>query len=540
MPLGILGIFMLFIMLNLFLAGATWEARGRPRVTPTPTSLPTTTASPQTIYLGGDALIVPADIQQLERGEAAARPAGGQAPGWDRTSDFMVGSVAVALILPNCNGTLALCTQAGWTTNDIDHVADEVQIALDWWEQKAAETGVGSHLSFQLTDDSPRLATTGYEPIEIPGGGDSLCGNEGLWIDDLMANMGYDDFSGGNTYLMEVRQYNNDLREQYGTDWAFTIFVADASHDSNGLFGDTDCNGSLEEPFGIPAWAYLAGPFVGMNTVNNGFNYNFIDGVAAHEIGHIFGAPDEVPSNTCQAPPNAPGCTAPFGYLGFENQNCGAREPSFSCGLSESLSLMTLPEDFLTGINQSVIHQFTVGHVGWLDSDGDSIPDTIDTTPSHTLTPLANPNVDRTFTGTAQDIPLPSALPTAESWRPSYPDVTLNEVASVQYRVNNSGWVEAQPQDGNFNSTLEDYFFEPLICESGSYTIDVRTINSVGNSSAIVSETINVATPENCSMNYLPIVMNGSSGSMMSPPANPSPPGGYPVPTPSATPGGYP
>lgn len=201
---------------------------------------------------------------------------------------------------------------------------------------------------------------------------------------------------------------------------------------------------------------------------------------------------------------------------------------------------MTLPEDFLTGINQSVIHQFTVGHVGWFDSDGDTIPDTVDTIQSHTLTPPGNPNVDRTFTGTAQDNPLPSALPTAETWRPAYPDVTINEVASVQYRVNNSGWAEAQLQDGSFDSAEEDYFFEPLICESGSYTIEVRAINSVGNSSAILSEVINVAVPENCSETHLPVVMNGSGGTMMLPPSNPTPPGGYPAPTPMPTPGGYP
>lgn len=540
-PLGIFGIALVFILVNLLLIGAAREGRGRPRSTLTPTSPPTATTPSQTIFLGGDALPVPADIQQLESGEAAARPSVGQAAGWDRTSDFMVGSVAVAIILPNCNGTLAPCTQAGWTSNDINHVAGEIQIALDWWEQKAAEAGVGSHLSFQLTADSPRLVTTGYEAIEIPGGGDLLCGNEGLWIDDLMVNMGYDDFSGGDTYLMEVRQYNNDLRDQYGTDWAFTIFVADASHDAGGSFGSTDCDGAVPL-FEVHAYAYFAGPFAVMNTINNGYNYIFLDGVAAHEIGHVFGAPDEVPSNTCQAPSNVPSCTSQFGYLGFENQNCGANVSSFSCGLSEAYSLMVAPEDFLTGINQSMIHQYTVGHVGWFDSDGDTIPDTIDTTPSHILTPPVNPNVDRTFTGTVQDNPLPSTLPTAESWRPAYPDLTINEVASVQYRVDNSGWAEAQPLDGSFDSAMEDYFFEPLICESGTYTIDVRAVNSVGNSSTTISETINVAVPENCSSVNLPIVMNSSSGSLLLPLSNPSPPGGYPVPAsmPMPTPGGYP
>lgn len=95
LPLGIVGIIVLFILLNLLLVGAARERRGRPRSTPTPPSPPTATSPSQTVFLGGDALPVPADIQQLERDEAAARPTGGQEPGWDRTSDFMVGSVAV-------------------------------------------------------------------------------------------------------------------------------------------------------------------------------------------------------------------------------------------------------------------------------------------------------------------------------------------------------------------------------------------------------------------------------------------------------------
>lgn len=532
----ITGLFFLIVMSLLFVSVNESLGYAYARFTPTPTPsvspTPVPTIPPRT--LPRDLVYVPDEIQQLEIIIASGLNVYGAEPGWNHTSDFMLGTVAVSLVLPDCDESVASCTQGGWTPDEVNQVMSEIQDAFNWWQQKADDAGVGENLSIYLVTSPPEIVPTSYEPIDLPGGGDSLCGDEALWVDEVMANLGYDDFAGGNTYLLEVRQYNNDLREEYGTDWAFTIFVVDSSHNPGGFFALTDCNGQAD-PFAVAAWAHLSGPFFAMNTINNGYGNHFMDGVAAHEMGHIFGAPDEAPSWSCKLT-EEPTCNTEFGYLGEENQNCNpCMWSSVPCTnpcntINIGNSLMRASEDYGTGINESIIHYYTEGHVGWHDSDNDSLSDPIDTTPVIELSPPNNPDVDRMYTGIAEDIPFPSALPNSSSWHPAYPDETINKITSVQYQVNGGGWFPAQPQDVFFDSAMEEYFFSPLICESGTYIINVKATNSVGNVSSIETDTINVSVPEACTRSYLPIIFS-SSLQLPTLPSVPQNPEGYPPPS---------
>ena len=454
--------------------------------------------------LPNDVQTIPISIAQQEYQISTTQNISGAEPTWSQTSDFMLGEIAVSIILPNCVG--GSCTQGGWLSSDVNNVLNEVNNALQWWETQAASNN--AYVDFQLVTNPPLQVNTSYEPIDFPGGGSLLCGNEGVWIDDVMANMGYNNYSGSDTYLMEVREYNNDLRDQYGTDWAFTIFVADSSHNSDGNFAPTDCNGTVPS-FSVPAYAYIGGPFLVMNTINNGYGSIFVDGVAAHEIGHIFGAPDEAPSNTCKAGV-APTCDTPYGYLGGQNQNCNQ-----SCSIDLTLSLMRWPEDYGNGTIQNIIHSYTVQQIGWKDSDGDGRPDPIDTFPDLALnSPPSNTNtVTPTFNGSTQDIPFPSALPLPEPshLRPAYPDETINDIISVEYRVDGSSWYTANSVDGEFDSAMEDFTFSLLLCENKTYSIQVRAQNSVGNYSNVQSHNITVNSTESCKNTYLPVTISSNS-----------------------------
>lgn len=499
----------------------------KPLRTPTftPTSVPTRS-------LPKDMVWVPDEILQLELQIANSLES---QPSWNRTSDFMLGTVTIAIILPDCTGLIDTCSE-NWDATEVTHLMDELQTALTWWEQKALENG--AVVTFTIASNHPLTIPTGYEPIQRPGGGVVLCGQEGLWIDEVMAHLGYNSYFGDNTYLLEIRGYNNDLRELYNTDWAFTIFVADSSNNPTGMFGPTTCGGTVAE-FSVPAWAYVAGPHLGMNTINNGYGNIFIDGVAAHEIGHIFGAPDEYPSGSCMQPPSVPSCTDAFGYLGFPNQNCGSFDNTWSCLIDIDLSIMRPPQDYGSGTNYSVVHGYLIGHVGWHDSDNDGLSDPIDTTPLIVLTP-ASPdptmNLVSTYTGLTEDLPFPSALPNPTPWRPEYPSETINKIISVEFKIDNGNWIKATASDGLFDQATESYYFNALLCTNGIHNVQVRAINSVHHVSNIQSDTITVNSPSECYYIYLPVISNTSDSVLLL--ISPTPPSGYPINTP--TPSGYP
>src|SRR3990172_4144614 len=188
-------------------------------------------------------------------------------PGFYQTSEFMLGRVAVGLILPESDGTIDP-NLSDWTAEQRELVLNEVTQGLDWWSRRAPE----AHLTFVIDDHATAPIATGYEPIAHP------YTDESLWINDTLARLGYTSGS----HFHRVRAYLNDLRTTYHTDWAFAIFVANSFGDSNGAFTD-----------GYFAYAYVGGPFVVMTYDNAGYGINNMDAVAAHETGHIFRALDQ-------------------------------------------------------------------------------------------------------------------------------------------------------------------------------------------------------------------------------------------------------
>lgn len=205
------------------------------------------------------ALVLPQEVikQQAEIAAKIVRPRG--ALPWNRTSDFMLGTVAVAIILPQCvNGTT--CRET-WTQTEINEVRAEVQSGLDWWTQKAAISG--ANVQFQIIPNQPQVVNiSNIEPIRVPGGNSAaLCGDEGRWIDPVMMALGYNAYPPtDNQYLNEVRSYDSYLRDTFHSDWAIVVFVADASADAQndpddgqngrGLFKFTTCGGVT---FGVAA-----------------------------------------------------------------------------------------------------------------------------------------------------------------------------------------------------------------------------------------------------------------------------------------------
>jgi len=372
-----------------------------------------------------------------EESTLSAKSAGGSVPGYYQTSDYMIGDVAVGIILPESDGSADPSTE-DWTTEERQLVYSEIVAACNWWAAREPR----ANLRFFYDDHCSNPVSTRYEPINHPHS------EQGLWIGDVMGKLGYS----ASSYFTRVRDYNNALRQAYGTDWAFTIFVVDSSNDGDNYFPD-----------GYFAYAYLGGPFTVMTYGNNGYGPSNMDAVTAHEMGHIFLALDQYYS--ARQP-----CTRRSGYLSVENQNslyggCSSNEPSIMRGQ-------------VWPYTQGAVDPYAGGQIGWWDSNANGVLDPVDTDPQVSLsahTPNPTEETTLTYIGSVVDVPWDS---------PTRPDVTINTIVRVEYRVNDGDWQQATATDGAFDSASEEFTFTLSDLDYGRYNIEVRAINSAGKASA--------------------------------------------------------
>ena len=392
--------------------------------------------------LVGDALLPPppAHMPQSTGGDPT--------PGYVETSEFMIGTVAVGIILPESDGRVDSSTE-DWTEEERSLVLSEITSALNWW----AGLEPNAHLTFVYDDGTTDPTPTAYEPIARPHS------DQSYWIAEVMATKGYTSTS----YFDQVRQYNQFLRDTCHTDWAFTIFVVDSSNDANNRFSD-----------GYFAYAYLGGPFMVMTFGNNGYGPHNMDAVAAHEIGHIFMALDQY--YAAHQP-----CNRPSGYLGVENQNsqygtCYSDEPSIMRGQ-------------ITPYTQGAVDPYARGQIGWRDSDGDGILDPMDTSleviSATIMTDTEHTNV-LTVTGKVEDYPYPS---------PFRRSITINTITRVQYRIAGGEWQDTQPVDGDFDSWTEEFAFVTPPLPSGDLSIEVKLLDSAGNVATHTLTTVAIVDP---------------------------------------------
>lgn len=420
-------------------AARTWNALLSPAVPPaTAQSLDTLGAD-----LANDAMHAPAPD-----GVGALVASDDPTPGYAETSEYFIGRVAVGIVLPESDGSVDASTE-DWTENERALVLSEITAALDWW----AAQEPNADLTFVYDDGTAAPVTTGYEPVS------RSYSDQSLWIGEVMETKGYT----GTSYFGQVRAHNNDLRDEYNTDWAFTIFVVDSSNDEDNRFAD-----------GHFAYAYLGGPFTVMTYGNNGYGPENMDAVAAHEIGHIFLALDQY--EAARQP-----CARQSGYLGVENQNseygdCASDEPSIMRG-------------HVAPYSDGVIDDYARGQLGWHDSDGDGILDPVDTTlrvTSSRYVTDANQSNILTFVGSVQDEPITSTLRR---------ETIINTIEQVQYRVVGDEWSDAMPVSGGFDAYQEDFTFTTPPLPTGDWAVELYVIDSAGNELTQTLTTVSVVDP---------------------------------------------
>jgi hypothetical protein len=385
----------------------------------------------------------PQNIPQMQM-LAASDPT----PGYAETSEFLIGRVAVGILLPESDGSIDPSTE-DWSDEARALVISEITAALDWWAVREPD----ANLTFVYDDSLATPISTRYEPISRP------YSDQSLWINQVMAEKGYTESS----YFDRVRSYNNDLRREHDADWAFTIFVVDSANDDDNRFAD-----------GYFAYAYLGGPFMVMTYGNNGYGPSNMDAVAAHEIGHIFHALDQY------AGANQP-CTRQSGYLGGVNQNsrygdCASDEPSIMRGQVSPYTNKDLDE-------------YARAQIGWRDSDDDGILDPVDTTISlssaEIITDGQVSNV-LTVTGNLRDEPFPS---------PQRRSVTINAITRIEYQADDETWIDVPAADGAFDSYSEDFTFTTPALPTGDVEIVVRATNSAGGVTTMTVASVSVVDP---------------------------------------------
>ncbi len=359
-------------------------------------------------------------------------------PGYDDTSEYLIGSVGVGLIFLESNGAIDPSTE-NWDSTEISNVQSQINQALTWWSNLYFWAGV----NFVL--DIHTAVPTSYEPIIHPSAMTDPT-YEKLWVSEAMASLGYT----SGDWMQRTMDYANAMRTTKGTDWTLTVFLVDSGNDVGGDFSD-----------GYYAYAYLGGPYIVMTYDNDGWGISAMNQVMAHETGHIFWATDEYD-----------GTTEYSGYL-----NAADIEGSGCLMDTNTLSLST----------------GTRLQIGWRDTDGDNILDIVDTNPETFLNPYPQdpcPNPVLSYTGSATEVPYPNNNPQPGCHGN---DVTINNVACVFWRFDGGGWSTASPSDGNYNQAVESYMFTTVPLPHGTHVVETFTLSSVGNYDASpASDTITI------------------------------------------------
>ena len=157
-----------------------------------------------------------------------------------------------------------------WTAEEIDSVLAKISDGVNWWADALDELDTVHSLEFVIDDTYARdPVETGYEPIDRTSNNYSNYVGEFLDYAQIDASLQLDE---------GMFAFNNSQREKFGTDWAFSIFVADSSDDVDGFFPH---EGTFRGAFAFPGGLYFVTPSTRPSST------------IAHEMGHIFWAMDE-------------------------------------------------------------------------------------------------------------------------------------------------------------------------------------------------------------------------------------------------------
>jgi len=400
------------------------------------------------LFQGRDDVLPPLERPLTPSGPRSASQAGAiqglpYGARWFDTSEFMIGRVAVSILLPESDGSTDP-NRYDWTPALRDSVVRSVVRGLAHWSVFAARRGIP--LSFAL-EVHPGLATR-YEPI------DHTIGEEDTWIQDVLT--GYLGYRGDPVTL--AYDAANGARSRLGAQWSALIFAVQDDSSSTGRFPD-----------GYISHARLGGPYF-ITPIKNGgsaFQGASLDTYVEHEMAHMFWALDEhFPSTGWWA------CSLTTGYLNVPNYNSVVPAAGY-CGTPPAQCLMK-------GNYPDSACVYTQGQVGWADIDQNGVPDLMESRA------IAFPDSDHVSAVAGSPITLAGrAVEIALGNRNPYhfyvgDSISIATVDSVLYRIDGGPTARALPVDGAFNSGREYFVATMPPLPAGDHQIDWEAWNSNG------------------------------------------------------------
>ncbi|EMI42143.1 dockerin type I domain-containing protein [Rhodopirellula sp. SWK7] len=362
------------------------------------------------------------------------------------TAEFLLGTVTVTPIFLESDGSIDTNAQ-DWTAAEIDAVLGNITTGVNWWSDALDELDTVHSLEFVIDDTYARTPVeTGYEPIN------RVSDNYNQYVSDFLDFAEID----GSLQLDEgMFAFNNAQREKFGTDWAFSIFVADSSEDTDGFFPS---GGSFRGAFAFAGGLYMVTPSTRPSST------------IAHEMGHIFWAMDEYSGGGNYANSR--------GY--YDTQNLNAWDNP-TPGFEQEDSIMAGYDRLVASYVSHTSAASTLAQVGWQDSDGDGIFDVLDVPLNLVGTGGYNSDTSQfEFVGEASVGTLTNLNSSGHQ-----SDITLNRVSRLEASIDNGPWQTLAEPD-----TYTATFDLDIAVPSNFSTIQLRVVDAqTGITSEILSAT---------------------------------------------------
>jgi hypothetical protein len=349
------------------------------------------------------------------------------------------------VILPSSTGTGP--TDEDWSVQEIANIKREVEAGVRWWATVLPD----AHLEFGFDwtyADSPVVTT--YEPIARPSS------DEDLWIDSVMAVVAPG--IAGADYMERVTSYDDLTRRASGSDWAFTVFVADDSRDTDHMFSD--------EYF---AYSYLGGPFTIMTYNNDSWGIDDMEEVMAHEMGHIFYALDEYSGGDFY--------TSRSGYFNTQNLNAYDGNPNPATRVDSAMCEPYRQDKAYANHTSSPASKEMVG---CLDTDNDGRLDILDTDPSVSTAVLSSNPAAGAIRIQAAGAVVPLANQNPNSADPPARAISLNRISAIQYRLDAGPWQSLPAEDGTYDEDSETAVVDLANLSGGIHHVYFRSQSTVG------------------------------------------------------------